>query len=74
MEHGFANDFDGGESLAHEIVVEGQWLLTLREGCLSQGRCDAVTSKMLLFKWFCIDVSLLCVFAGDFLHDDFGAP
>jgi hypothetical protein len=24
VKHGFADDFDGGESLAHEIVVEGQ--------------------------------------------------
>ena len=23
MEHGFADDFDGGEALAHEVVVEG---------------------------------------------------
>jgi hypothetical protein len=22
VEHGFANDFDGGESLAHEVVVK----------------------------------------------------
>jgi hypothetical protein len=74
VKHGFVDDFDGGESLAREIIVEGQWLFTLWEGCLSQSRCDTVRSEMLLFKWFCVDVSLLRVFASDSFHYDFGAP
>jgi hypothetical protein len=45
VEHSFAEDFDGGESLADEIIFEGQWLFTLREGNLYCAKADSGSGR-----------------------------